>query len=57
MLDVLITIGVVIGAFLLLAIAIHIAIFAVAVIVKIVENLRMKKRIAKTLENAKDIRP
>ena len=57
MLDVLITIGVVIGAFWLLAIAIHITISVVAVIVKIVENVRMKKRIAKTLGNGKDILP
>lgn len=57
MLDVLITIGVVIGAFWLLAIAVQIAISVVSVIVKIVENVRIKKRIAKTLENGKDIRP
>lgn len=55
MLDVLITIGVVIGAFWLLAIAVQITISVVAVIVKIVENVRIKKRISKTLGNEKDI--
>ena len=57
MLDVLITIGVVIGAFWLLAIAIQITISVVSVIAKTVDNFRIKKRISKTLRNAKGIRP